>query len=608
MKSSKDSEKSIFKAAAAPRSESRVGTSEINDHRPTAAVQRKLADMANENVSQLQQNDTGLPAGLKSGIENISGLSMDDVRVHRNSDKPAQLSAHAYAQGTDIHLAPGQEKHLPHEAWHVVQQKQGRVRPTSMLNGTVAINDNPGLEGEADTMGARALWAKPGPATQLRKATTVPTVQRVENEELRKQTDAGMDELKRNTIKLLGILRQTGEDWAKAYATQGREKAVSMTEELLKGKLPDVKKDVQKRFLEEVWGRVTAKQKLEMAGQAAELLGKSISTVFGKAMESGGSRSVEAERESRPQKKKEQEDSSGWGLSSIFSGGSSKKEKEPSDSSWIGKLTEEDLKKIYWLYKKKKEAENLVSEAKEKISSKAGDAGERLGSGVGEIRNEADFMRHVGKHRAEFKGLRESFASLEKSISGNKDSDRYQDEFDALSDALLNINGPAMVYIIGDLTAKGRANYVEICHVAQENLKGSGTGRETKSILSKAAEYVADKFRKLVGIEDTDLPELQGQVSQKIKGMLNADWSKVTSWKSTPSGVKELQKAYARELGSEDLTDAARMAAGHADRESSRRNPATEAFYQALKELKPENKNSLRLALSRLRDVEEKIK
>jgi len=52
---------------------------------------------------------------------------MDDVKVHSNSDKPAQINAHAYAQGTDIHPASGQEKHFPHEAWHVVQQKQGRV-------------------------------------------------------------------------------------------------------------------------------------------------------------------------------------------------------------------------------------------------------------------------------------------------------------------------------------------------------------------------------------------------------------------------------------------------------------------------------------------------
>ncbi|HCC51392.1 MAG TPA: hypothetical protein DEQ30_04490, partial [Porphyromonadaceae bacterium] len=72
-------------------------------------------------------NKTGLPDDLKTGIENLSGYSMDDVRVHYNSGKPAQLQALAYTQGTDIHVAPGQEKHLPHEAWHVVQQKQGRV-------------------------------------------------------------------------------------------------------------------------------------------------------------------------------------------------------------------------------------------------------------------------------------------------------------------------------------------------------------------------------------------------------------------------------------------------------------------------------------------------
>ena len=59
-------------------------------------------------------NNTGLPDTLKSGIENLSGLSMDDVKVHYNSAKPAQLRAHAFAQGTDIHMAPGQEKHLPH--------------------------------------------------------------------------------------------------------------------------------------------------------------------------------------------------------------------------------------------------------------------------------------------------------------------------------------------------------------------------------------------------------------------------------------------------------------------------------------------------------------
>lgn len=101
-------------------------------------------------------NRTGMPDHLKTGIENLSGIALDDVKVHYNSSQPAQLNALAYAQGTDIHIGPGQERHLPHEAWHVVQQSQGRVRPTLQAKG-VSINDNEGLEKEADVMGGRAF-------------------------------------------------------------------------------------------------------------------------------------------------------------------------------------------------------------------------------------------------------------------------------------------------------------------------------------------------------------------------------------------------------------------------------------------------------------------
>jgi hypothetical protein len=104
-------------------------------------------------------NNTGMPDQLKSGIESLSGLAMDHVQVHYNSAKPAQLNAHAYAQGSDIHLAPGQEQHLPHEAWHLVQQAQGRVQPTLQLNGGVPVNDDASLEQEADLMGAKASGA-----------------------------------------------------------------------------------------------------------------------------------------------------------------------------------------------------------------------------------------------------------------------------------------------------------------------------------------------------------------------------------------------------------------------------------------------------------------
>lgn len=105
---------------------------------------------------QKKENKTGLPDNLKTGMENLSGISLDDVTVHYNSNKPAQLQAHAYAQGTNIHLSPGQDRHLPHEAWHVVQQKQGRVNPTMQMKG-VSINNDAGLEKEADVMGAKAL-------------------------------------------------------------------------------------------------------------------------------------------------------------------------------------------------------------------------------------------------------------------------------------------------------------------------------------------------------------------------------------------------------------------------------------------------------------------
>jgi hypothetical protein len=108
------------------------------------------------NDNSISENYSGLPAPLKSGLESLSGFDLSGVRVHTNSSKPAQINAFACTQGQDIHLAPGQEKHLPHEGWHVVQQIQGRVKPTIQDMG-VTINDDPRLEREADVMGAMAL-------------------------------------------------------------------------------------------------------------------------------------------------------------------------------------------------------------------------------------------------------------------------------------------------------------------------------------------------------------------------------------------------------------------------------------------------------------------
>ena len=146
------------KQSSAQKKDVPTASSVLDASSQSESLQRK-ADMANnaaQRADALRPNNTGMPDNLKSGIESLSGFSMDDVRVHYNSSKPATVQALAYTQGTDIHVAPGQEKHLPHEAWHVAQQMAGRVSPTTNING-MPVNDNAGLEHEADVMGEKAV-------------------------------------------------------------------------------------------------------------------------------------------------------------------------------------------------------------------------------------------------------------------------------------------------------------------------------------------------------------------------------------------------------------------------------------------------------------------
>jgi hypothetical protein len=57
----------------------------------------------------------GLPERLQTVMEAMSGFSLADVVVHRNSAEPARLGAAAVAQGSQNHSAPGQERHLSRE-------------------------------------------------------------------------------------------------------------------------------------------------------------------------------------------------------------------------------------------------------------------------------------------------------------------------------------------------------------------------------------------------------------------------------------------------------------------------------------------------------------
>ena len=123
-------------------------SSKDNSTKPPIQMKKDDGDTSTSS-SRMQHN-------LIAGLEKLSGVDLSDIKVHQNSDKPQQVGALAYTQGSDIHIAPGQEKHLPHEGWHVVQQKQGRVTPTMQMKTGSLVNDNAGLEKEADVMGAKA--------------------------------------------------------------------------------------------------------------------------------------------------------------------------------------------------------------------------------------------------------------------------------------------------------------------------------------------------------------------------------------------------------------------------------------------------------------------
>jgi len=104
-----------------------------------------------------------LPPAVRAIMERAFNADFGDVLIHPDSARAAAIGARAYAEGNSVHLAPGEydpesqagRELIGHELAHVIQQRQGRVAATSQARG-VAINDAPGLEQEADTLGQRA--------------------------------------------------------------------------------------------------------------------------------------------------------------------------------------------------------------------------------------------------------------------------------------------------------------------------------------------------------------------------------------------------------------------------------------------------------------------
>ena len=111
-------------------------------------------------------NKTGIPSQLKENIEQSHNVSLDNVRIHYNSGKPQELCAYAYTQGSHVYISPGQEKYLPHELGHVVQQMRGKVRPAMQIKG-VNINNDSTLEREADMLGRCQLHTNDSSAENI---------------------------------------------------------------------------------------------------------------------------------------------------------------------------------------------------------------------------------------------------------------------------------------------------------------------------------------------------------------------------------------------------------------------------------------------------------
>ncbi len=141
----------------------------------SAAIQRRKEAMLDRfipggiqsQVPTIQRKSSSLlPEPVQNKMEATMGADFSNVNIHPNSQQAQEVGALAYTQGNDVHFAPGQfdpnshkgQSLIGHELAHVVQQRQGRVQATTQAKG-LPVNDDQGLEKEADVIGEKAAMA-----------------------------------------------------------------------------------------------------------------------------------------------------------------------------------------------------------------------------------------------------------------------------------------------------------------------------------------------------------------------------------------------------------------------------------------------------------------
>jgi LysM repeat protein len=130
------------------------------------AIQSKLKSGILQSIQKKraeQESSTKLPDNVQAKMENSFGEDFSDVNIHDNSTKAEDLGAKAFAQGKDVHFAPGEfqpnskqgQELIGHELTHVVQQKEGKVQGGD-VHGKDMVNQDVSLEKEADDAGKLA--------------------------------------------------------------------------------------------------------------------------------------------------------------------------------------------------------------------------------------------------------------------------------------------------------------------------------------------------------------------------------------------------------------------------------------------------------------------
>ncbi len=135
-----------------------------------STIQTKLLTNIGKKKDQKPETNTAnhLPEELQAKMENSFGQDFSGVHIHTDSPSAENINAKAYTQGKDVHFAPGEynpsskegQELIGHELTHVVQQGQGKVGPGELHGKGMEINQDSGLEKEADEMGALAAAGK----------------------------------------------------------------------------------------------------------------------------------------------------------------------------------------------------------------------------------------------------------------------------------------------------------------------------------------------------------------------------------------------------------------------------------------------------------------